>query len=204
MMLTLGTAAHADDFASVQYDASNNSIALKRSDGASRQCVLARKLKDVDPKFNWNQQVVLLNNTDYVAVADVQQCTDGKASPSSIPPHVGFVVDVNLRKKLYLSLDVVTAGTISYAATVSKLGSNRPIGNFPGEYTRGKSMSKLQEEGFGYSESAPGRISEDGRYVSANGSMECAIYSHPGVWDLQTGKRVVRSDGCENLFSSGN
>jgi hypothetical protein len=194
------SAAYAAEFDAVVYTGVTNTLVLKRSDGVSSKCRLARKLKGVEPKFNWSQDVVILTSTDYVGVADVLGCLGGSVSPSSVPQGVGFVVDVNLRKKLYLALDVVTAGTISYAATVAKLGSDRPIGNFPGEYARGKSMEKLQEEGFGYDDSAPGRISRDGRYVSADGSMECAIYSHPGIWDLQTGKTVVRDDGCKSLF----
>jgi hypothetical protein len=196
--------AYAGGFDAVVYNDATNTLVLKRSDGSSTECRLTHKLKDIQPKFNWSQEVVILTNTDYVGVSDLLQCSSGSVSPSSIPQHVGFVVDVNLQKKLYLALDVVTAGTISYAATVAKLGSDRPIGNFPGEYTRGKSMEKLQEEGFGYDDSSPGRISRDGRYVSADGSMECAIYSHPGIWDLQTGKTVVRSDGCEVLFKPAN
>lgn len=115
---------------------------------------------------------------------------------------MGFVVDVNLKKKIYLALDVVTAGTFSYAATVSNLGDRRPLANFPGMYNPEKSMEKIQEEGFGYDESSLGRISPNGRYVSADGSMACDISAHPGVWDLQRKQKVVRADGCEKLFDS--
>lgn len=203
LCLSAPSAVLADEYVSVQYDAPDSVIVLNKTDGTSQQCVLTRKLEDAAPKFNWNQRVILLNNTDYVSVDAIQQCAGGKASPSSIPEHVGFVVDVNLEKKLYLSLDFVSVGVVTYAATVAKLGSKRPLGNFPGEYTVRKSVARLQEEGITYMDSSPGRISVDGRYVSADGSMECATYSHPGVWDLRTGKRVIRTDGCENLFPTG-
>jgi hypothetical protein len=203
-LLVIATPAltQAADLVSTKYDAQNNAITLTGSDGSSKTCALTERLREITPKLNWNHQVVLLTDTAFVSVSDVTACSGGKVAPSSIPKDVGFVVDVNLQERLYLALDAVSAGPISYAATVAKLGSSRPIGHFPGEYGRAKSMSELQREGFGYSETNPGRISSDGRYVSADGSMECAIYSHPGVWDLQTGKQIVKNEGCQGLFDA--
>ncbi|MGF6244193.1 hypothetical protein P3T42_005958 [Paraburkholderia sp. GAS38] len=195
--------AHADQLASVKYVDSSHSVALIDANNSATQCALDRQIKNISPHLNWNKQVILLSDVDYVSVADVLACRGGKVSASRIPARVGFVVDVNLKRNIYLSLDAVSAGPLTFAATVARLGKTTPLADFQGMYMPEKRFEKIQEEGFDYDDSMPGRISPDGRYVSANGSMDCTDDSYPGIWDLQTRKKVVRPDGCEQLFTNG-
>lgn len=126
---------------------------------------------------------------------------DGRVEPSHIPGKVGFVVDVNSKRKIYLALDLVGVSPMAFTATVAKLGEIRSILNAPGIFSEEKGGQKIKEEAFGYIESTPGRISQGGRYVSADGSMDCRAEAYPGVWDLILKKNIKRQDGCESLFN---
>lgn len=70
-----------------------------------------------------------------------------------------------------------------------------------GSLVKKRGGQKIKEEAFGYIESTPGRISQGGRYVSADGSMDCRAEAYPGVWDLILKKNIKRQDGCESLFN---
>ncbi|WP_414439263.1 hypothetical protein [Burkholderia sp. 22PA0106] len=191
----------ADGFESVSYVTSTGSIVVRDSHGAEKQCEIDQRLKDVTPQFNWNKTIVILGDIEYVTVDSLIACQGGKVQVERIPKKVGAVADVNVTKKLYLALDVVAVRPFSFIATVGRLGSDRAVANFPGMYSHSKSQQKIAEESFGYNELLSlARISADGRYVSADGSMSCGPDSYPGVWDLESKKNVVRDGGCESLF----
>lgn len=127
---------------------------------------------------------------------------DGRVEPSHIPGKVGFVVDVNPKRKIYLALDLVGVSPMAFTATVAKLGEIRSILNAPGIFSEEKGGAKNQGGSLWlYRVDPPGRISQGGRYVSADGSMDCRAEAYPGVWDLILKKNIKRQDGCESLFN---
>ncbi|MEX3846297.1 hypothetical protein [Paraburkholderia sp. BR10882] len=193
---------HAQDLDSVRYVASTGTIVLIDSQHAEKQCRIEPKMNDAAPLFNWNKTVVILGSVEYVPVDSLVACAGGVTAVRRIPAKVGAVADVNTAKNLYLALDVVSTTPETYTATVAHLGSTRPVADFPGMYGVAKGKSRVEKESFSYDESSLGRISPDGRYVSADGSMLCGDDSYPGVWDLERKQKVIREDGCESLFKA--
>lgn len=194
--------AQAQTLDSVRYVRTTGMLVLTSADHTERQCRVDTEVRDVTPVFNWNKTIVTLGNVEYVSVASVINCTGGVAPIERIPEKAGTVKDVNVAKGLYLSVAVVSSSPLTYTALVAKLGSRQPVADLPGMYSATKSMSRVLKESFTYLDSRPGRISADGRYVSADGSMRCTPEAYPGVWDLKRKQKVVRKDGCESLFTS--
>lgn len=192
--------ACADDPVSVKFNPSTQAIAIDVGGGQVKHCGLARKIEHAAPHFNWNKKVVILTDVDFVRVRDVQVCSGGSVVPSHIPQKVGFLVDVNQEHNVYLALDLVGVTPMAFTATVARLGETRSVLSAPGIYSEKKGDEKMKEEAFSHVMSTPGRISPDGRYVSADGTMDCRAGSYPGVWDLTLKKPVTRDDGCEELF----
>lgn len=193
---------NAQDLDSVRYVDATGTLVLKDTLHAEKQCRIEPKINDAAPLFNWNKTIVILGSVEYVPVDSLIACTGGVASVRRIPAKVGAVADVNTPKNLYLALDIVNSTPETYIATVGHLGSTRPIADFPGMYSVAKGKSGVEKESFSYNESSPGRISPDGRYVSADGSMLCGDDSYPGVWDLERKQKIVRDDRCESLFKA--
>lgn len=191
----------ADDVDFVRFDASANAIVINGAPVGVKHCSLAKRLTHVAPRLNWDKNVIILTDVDFVNVSDVRTCSGGSVEPSHIPRKVGFVVDVNPKRKIYLALDLVSVSPMAFTATVAKLGETRSILSAPGIFSEKMGDKKVKEEAFGYLESTPGRISPNGRYVSADGSMDCRAGAYPGVWDLDLGKNITREDGCEALFN---
>ncbi len=186
----------------MRYVPATGLLVITNADRTEKQCRINTKLEKVTPVFNWNKTIITLGNVEYVSVTSVTNCASGAASIERIPDKAGTVTDVNIEAGLYLSVAVVNSSPLTYTALVAKLGSRQPVANFPGMYSAAKSTSRVLKESFTYSDSRPGRISPDGRYVSADGSMRCTPESYPGVWDLKRKQKVVRQVGCESLFTS--
>jgi hypothetical protein len=186
----------------VAFDSSTNSVSVHAGGRAASRCFLSKKLAHVAPRFNWNKSIIILTDIDFVTLDDVQTCSGGSAQPSEIPKKVGFLVDVNPRYGIYLALDVVAVSPMAFSATVARLGTTHSLLNAPGIFSWKKSEERVKEEAFGYVESTSGRISSNGRYVSADGTMDCTSNAYPGVWDLLLRKNVISEDGCDDLFDS--
>lgn len=202
--LSFGFNAFADDARPVIFDSSSNVISIDFGNSTARRCALSKKLKHVVPRFNWNKTIVILTDVDFVKVRDVEACAGGSVEPSRIPKKVGFLVDVNPEHKVYLALDLVGVSPMAFTATVARLGDTQSMLSAPGIFSDKKGDEKVKEEAFGYVDATPGRISPDGRYVSADGSMDCRSDAYPGVWDLRLKKKVTKETGCDALFEEKN
>ena len=107
------------------------------------------------------------------------RCVMSRPAPKVASTHhtyakkVGFLVDVNPEHKVYLALDLVGFSPMAFTATVARLGETRSILSAPGIFSDRKGDEKIKEESFGYVDANPGRISPNGRYVIADGSMDC-------------------------------
>lgn len=203
-LLLFGVNAFADATGSVKFDASSNIISIESGSSIGKRCTLSKTLKHVVPHFNWNKTIIILTDVDFVAVRDVEACSRGRVNPLQIPKKVGFLVDVNLEHKVYLALDIVGVSPMTFTATVARLGETRSILSAPGIYSDKKTDEKIKEESFVYVEDDPGRISPNGRFVSADGSMDCRPDTYPGVWDLTLKKNVTNESGCDALFKNEN
>ena len=199
-LLSFGLNAFADDSRPVTFDSSSNVISIDVGNSPSRRCPLSKKLKNVAPRFNWNKNIVILTDVDFVKVRDVEACAGGRVEPYHIPKKVGFLVDVNPEHDIYLALDLVGVSPMAFTATVARLGDTHSILSAPGIFSDKKGDEKVKEEAFGYVDATPGRISPDGRYVSADGSMDCRSDAYPGVWDLRLKKKITKEAGCDALF----
>jgi len=189
---------------SVTFDSSSNIVSIKSGSSTERRCALFKELKDVAPRFNWNKTIVILTDVDFVTTRDVEVCSHGSVDPSHIPHKVGFLVDVNPEYKVYLALDVAGVSPMTFIATVARLGETRSMLSVPGVFSDRKADEKIKEESFSYVETNSGRISPNGRYVSADGSMSCGPDAYPGVWDLLLKKNVISEARCDTLFEDKN
>lgn len=202
ILLSITLRAVANPVTAVAFDASTNAVSVDGGGQGVSRCILSKKLTHVAPRFNWNKSIIILTDVDFVTVDDVRTCFGGSVQPSKIPAKVGFLVDVNPRYEIYLALDVVAVSPMAFSATVARLGATRSVLNAPGIFSWGKGEEQVKKEAFGYSDSTPGRISPNGRYVSADGMMDCSPNAYPGVWDLLLRKNVVSEDRCDDLFDS--
>lgn len=187
---------------SVVFDPKANAVVVNINSGSAKRCVLSTRLEHVVPRLNWNKRIIILTDIDFVSVHDIQTCAGGNATPSHIPRKVGFVVDVNPEHNVYLALDLVGVSPMAFTATIARLGETHSILSAPGIYSQKISDEKVKEESFGYVDATPGRISRNGRYVSADGSMDCRPDAYPGVWDLKLRRKITRESGCDGLFDS--
>lgn len=192
----------ADPAPTVAFDPSTNVVSVDVGGKNASRCSLSQKLAHVAPRFNWNKSVIILTDIDFVTVQDIQTCAGGRVRSSRIPKTVGFLVDVNPRYGIYLALDIEAVSPMAFSATVARLGATHSVLDAPGIFNREKGEERVKEEAFGYADSTPGRISSNGRYVSADGTMDCTSNAYPGVWDLLLRKNVISEEGCDDLFDS--
>jgi hypothetical protein len=124
---------------------------------------------------------------------------------NKIPGKVGFLVDINVAARIYLSLDVVGTPPLAVVATVATLDSTESMVSLPGAHTSQKNIHALREQAFPYDETRGGFIAKNGRFASPAGIPDCSPNAYPGVWDLKKNKRVVLTGAdadtrCLELF----
>jgi len=172
-------------------------------DGQSRQCTL-----DIAPSYaveSADRSALMVSERGYVRVSDLKDCHSGvPVHVAEIPKGVGFLSDINVNKGVYVALDFVSTQPTLYLATVAKIGSKKNMVTLDGAYIGGKGVNQSKRTAFSASGDAGASvISPDGRYVAPNGQMDCGDDAYPGVWDIQTNKRVVvDSDACNALFEA--
>jgi len=152
---------------------------------------------------SFDKSAVMVSERGYVSTAALRRCTsDIPVHVSLIPSGVGVLADINLKKRLYVSVDFVSVKPFTYLATVARLNSSRNMVTLDGAYVSGKKLSELQRYSFGSSGDAGSAvISPDGRYVAPSGKINCGPYGSPGVWDIAKNKRVITDDdSCSALF----
>lgn len=114
---------------------------------------------------------------------------------SSIPSGGGNLADINLKKRIYISLDYVNVRPLRCLATVSRVYRTRNLVSLDGAYVWRRSLAEMQRHLFGSSADAGSAvISLDGRYVAAAGRINCGKYGSPGVCDIETNRRVETDD----------
>lgn len=174
-------------------------------DGASRTCML-----DEYPRYameSYDRSALILSERGYIPRELLDNCVhDVPIHMQSIPRGVGVLVDINLREKLYISLDFVNVRPFLYLATVAHIGSKRNLVTLPGAYILGKNLSKLKKQAFSSSgEAGAALISPDGRFVAPAGDIDCTDDAYPGVWDIKKNKRVITDhETCVALFNRVN
>ncbi|GLS05363.1 hypothetical protein GCM10007860_25150 [Chitiniphilus shinanonensis] len=154
---------------------------------------------------SFDGEAVILSEREYVPVRGLVQCKEQvPVVVKEIPEGVGFLVDINIRKGIYLTLDFISTNPLSYLATVARIGHSKNIVSLPGAYVESADLQELQRYGFGFDpESDRPRISLSGRYVSPSGKIDCSSDAYPGVWDIKKKIKVTISGSnstCEQLF----
>lgn len=137
-------------------------------------------------------EALIVSDTEYVLVKDLLRCWGIRLEKNRIPDKVGTLVDINIKKGIYLTVDPISTSPLSFLATVARLGSSRGLTTIPGSYVKSYSVKKLQRFGFSYDETrARGRFSVNGNYVSPNGEIDCSRDAYPGVWDIARNRKVI-------------
>ncbi|WP_253556591.1 hypothetical protein [Robbsia andropogonis] len=195
------TFANAEKLSYIEYESGSGLIEMDSNGSFAQRCKITGVQGTIDPFYNWDKSLIILDEVSFVSVQDVIECRRGRVQASHIPARAGFVVDVNLKKGIYLSYDLVGVSPPGYIARVAQLKGTRPLASFRGMYSGKKSMERMRREALRYDRDSLGRISPDGRYVSAGGDMRCGKFSYPGVWDLKTKKKLVKDrTDCAPLF----
>jgi len=173
--------------------------------GTIRKCLISGKVEQA--KLSTDNSVVIISGNTYIPTSKLKNCGANPIAPRKTPSKSGFLVDINLSRKIYIALFPVTTQPMMFLATVSSLGSSKSIVTLPGAYVPGSSIEQQRQSAFAYSEEGgpQARISRSGRYVSVNGVIECSENSYPGIWDIRRNKKVVISDDpsylkCMSLF----
>lgn len=189
----------------ISIDASKTVLAVKTSDGTElSSCVLATKAQEV--RLSYDGSAVILSETEFLPTSSLFSCTATPLVPKRIAPNVGALVDVNISKRLFLTVAPIGTNPLAFLAIVSRFGSTHNLVSLPGAYVSERPIKKLQEQGFSYSDDDPPRISPNGRYVSPGGTPDCSKNAYPGVWDIKLNKRVVlgrkeeMQSTCDLLF----
>ncbi|WP_235527566.1 hypothetical protein [Burkholderia sp. Leaf177] len=152
---------------------------------------------------SFDRRALMLSEREYIAVASLKNCSATlPLSVSLIPKAVGVLTDVNLIKKIYISLDFVNVRPFLYVATVARLGSSTNLVSLRGANVAGRKISQLKKYAFGGTgDAGSSAISPDGRFVAPSGELDCSADAYPGVWEIEKNIRVVADDlACAHLF----
>ena len=156
--------AHASAHEEVSISNDGNFVNLKSNKSESHQCRLKGSDSKNAPKYkavrlSFDRSAVLLDNAEYLAVADIKKCEAKPLKPLRVAPNAGLLADINLSSGIYISLDVVWLTPLSFLATVSKIGADKNLFKLPGAYRAGKRLSLLQKYGFSFNEIDPHNFS---------------------------------------------
>ncbi|WP_157654405.1 hypothetical protein [Burkholderia ubonensis] len=190
--------------AAESYEVKGREIRMVNS-GVTRSCTL--DTKPIYAVASYDRSAVIVSERGYVKKADLDNCRSGiPVRVHLVPDRVGFLSDINLREKIYVSLEFVNARPFLYLATVAHIGSSKNIVTLNGAYISGKSLPQLRVHAFNASgEAGASLISPDGRYVAPDGVVSCTDDAFPGVWDIANNKKVVLNEkSCSTLFDLGN
>ena len=173
---------------------------------AQKSCTLRTKAEKA--QVSYDKSASILSDTEYAPTKLLYECGSEPLPSKRIATDVGSLVDINISKKLYLTLDVISTSPLAFLAIVSRLNSTRNLSTLPGAYVQGRPLSKLQEQGFTYNHDiARPRISPNGRFVFPGGTSDCSKNAYPGVWDIAHNQQVVLretrktlQDACDALF----
>ncbi|MDY7790575.1 hypothetical protein U0E10_22025 [Burkholderia ubonensis] len=198
--LSLFGIASATEF----YEVTGKEIKMVNSD-VTRSCTL--DAKPIYAVASYDRSAVIVSERGYVKKADLDNCrSEIPVRVHLIPDRVGFLSDINLRKKIYVALEFVNIQPFLYLATVAHIGSSKNVVMLNGAYISGKYLSQIRMHAFNASgEAGASLISPDGRYVAPNGVVSCAYDAFPGVWDIANNKKVVLNENsCSSLFDLEN
>ena len=191
-------------------DASGMKLAWSRKAPGAEQKTCMLQIKAQKAQLSYDGSAVILSDVEFVPTSSLGTCGSKALTALKIASNVGSLVDVNVSKKLYLTLDIISTSPLAFLATVGKFGSTRNLVTLPGAYVQGRSLPKLQEQGFAYNPDIHmdrPRISPNGQYVSPGGAPDCSRNAYPGVWDIARNKHVVckgtrleHQAACDALF----
>jgi hypothetical protein len=176
-----------------------NSIVYKRKNSETI-CLISVPIRELT--LTGDGKALIIDINSYLLIDDLKKCSFESPKVYSTPKEAGALKDLNVNSKIYLALDFINVAPFRYLATVSKLGSTKNLIRLPGVNLSGQPLATLQQSGF--LEIKQPRISPDGRFVSADGRIDCSLNRFPGIWDLKTKKRIYLDDlACKDLFSKG-
>ncbi|NSX06284.1 hypothetical protein [Cupriavidus gilardii] len=165
-------------------------VAIQDGNGKTLVCELGFKADSAEPSSDG--AALIVSDTEYVLMEDLSRCEQARPSKKSIPAAAGTLIDLNINKDIYLSIDPISTTPPSFLATIARIGTSRNLVGIPGAYVKSMPLEQLQKYGFAYDDSrAKGRLSADGRFASPNGEMDCGPNSYPGVWDISANRKVV-------------
>ena len=175
------------------YKKTNNprDIEIKDNQQFSLNCRLDTEIERTALSFD--EATLIISENAYLKTMDLQRCDQAKPTVYFTPEDNGMLVDFNLKTNIYISLLFVATRPMSYVAYIGKIGRKKNLVNLPGSYSNRKTIGKMQQEAFNYSDEFLSRpkISLNGHYVAPAGDVDCSAQSHPGVWDIEKNKKVI-------------
>lgn len=189
------------------------SIVLINSGDQVRECKIINwevqynhGMGDISLTSDHKGVLVYLTNK-YLNPDEIISCKNGEVELHEIndPSSPGdIIIDVNFKHKIYLSVSLEDAKSLSYTATVARFGSDKNLLSGPGFFD----INDKPDPFYIGDNIYKGNISLDGNYVHPS-TLDCSKESFPGVWDIKSNKKVIfpstMSDekiknGCKKLF----
>lgn len=174
-------------------------------DGRTRTCQVEAEIAKAVISFD--ESALIVSHDSYIPIEEIRDCGEQSITPKNIPPKSGILSDINLSHNIYIALLPVSTEPLSYLATVSNIQSDKNLISLPGAYVEGSSEEDQLQSAFVYSDDGESlsKIAKNGRYVSADGEIECSEDAYPGVWDILDNKKVVflgnsSEKQCRELF----
>ncbi|WP_341312353.1 hypothetical protein WN982_12725 [Paraburkholderia sp. IMGN_8] len=176
---------------------SDSEVSVKMA-GSEHRCRIDQQV--VDAKVSSDRQAVIISGTSYIPTADLERCnSDVVTHAIKAAPHVGFLADVNLNARIYVSLIPLSVNPMSFVAVVAKIGSDRNLINLQGFYGAGVKQSTLLSEA---SSVMSPTLSVDARYVSLDlHACESDGDEYVSVIEIRSAKQIKLSRAmCEKEF----
>ncbi|WP_337264495.1 MULTISPECIES: hypothetical protein [unclassified Serratia (in: enterobacteria)] len=152
--------------------------------------------------------IIFYSSSRYMIVDELRKCKDGNVELYKSPdPKKYTLVDINFKRKLYLSL--LNSNINIYQAIIAHFGSDENLIKAPGF---AGFDDNLDAQGFPLPFHGQSVISPDGKYVAPVGiSAQCRdnnipdyLQSFPGVWDIEKKKRVTFKSKLDDLDQLAN
>lgn len=175
------------------------------------------KINNRNTNYNTGMGVISLTSDDlailvystnkYLIPDEIVSCNDEGVELHEIPnpPNPSLtIIDINFKKRLFLSLSLEDARERSYTAIISLFGSDKNLITGPSFYNANSYNYPFNTGTNRY----VGKISRNGKYVSPY-DLDCSVDAFPGVWDIKNNKKVVFAtkysgveinNKCQKLF----
>ncbi|MBO4120778.1 hypothetical protein J5T34_08505 [Cupriavidus gilardii] len=116
-------------------------VAMRDGSGKALVCELGFKADSAEPSSDG--AALIVSDTEYVLIEDLSRCEQARPSKKRIPAAAGTLIDLNINKGIYLSIDSISTTPLSFLATIARIGTSRNLVDIPGAYVPSMPLEQL-------------------------------------------------------------